>query len=78
MQIVLAHQTTSEVAMSRNQLLHPPRQSRLEFTSNTIDPRLSRAVGREVQALLAQLLVEIVRLDSDNDSQRGEHERQDS
>ncbi len=63
--------------MSRNQLLHPPRQSRLEFTRNTIGPRFSRAVDREVQALLAQLLVEVIRLESDNDPQGGEHERQD-
>ena len=63
--------------MSTNQHLHPPRQSRLEFTRNTISPRFSRAVEREIQALLAQLLVEVVRLESDNDSQGGQHERQD-
>ncbi len=77
MQIVLAHQTTNEVAMSRKQLLQPPWQGRLEFTSNTIGRRFSRAVDREVQALLAQLLVEVIRLESDNDPQGGEHERQD-
>ena len=62
--------------MSREQLLQPW-QNRLEFASNTIGPRFSRAVDREVQALLAQLLVEVIRLEADNDSQRGEHERQD-
>ena len=64
--------------MSTNQFLHPPWQSRLEFTSNRIGPRFSRAIDREVQALLAQLLVEVIRLESGNDSQGGEHERQDS
>ncbi len=64
--------------MSRNQLLHPPHQGRLEFTRNTLGPSFSRAVDREVQALLAQLLVEVVRLESNDELQGGEHERQDS
>ncbi len=48
--------------MSNQVLYPPPQQSRLEFTRNTLGPRFSRAVDREVQALLAQLLVEVVRL----------------
>lgn len=62
--------------MSKNHRLHP-RQRRIEFTRNTMGPRFSRAIDREVQALLAQLLVEVVRLESNNGLQRGEHERQD-
>ncbi len=63
--------------MNGNHLLHPPRQQALEFTRNRIGPRLSRAAFREVQTLLAQLLVEVVRREPENDTQRGEHERQD-
>lgn len=63
--------------MNENQLPHPPRQHRLEFTRNKIGPCFPRAVDREVRALLAPLLVEVVRLESDNDAQGNEDERQD-
>ncbi len=63
--------------MNRNPLFHLPGQQALEFTRNKMGPRLSRAVFREVEALLAQLLVEVVRNEAANDTQRGEHERED-
>ena len=50
--------------MNRDQLLHPPRQRRLEYASNKIGPRFSRAIKEEIQTLLAQLLVEVVRMES--------------
>lgn len=58
--------------------LYPTRQRRLEFTRNKIGPRLSRAVESEVQALIVQLLVEVVHQESENATQGGEDERQDS
>lgn len=62
--------------MNRDQLLHPPRQRRLEYASNQIGPRFSRTVKDEIQTLLAQLLVEVVRLESES-TQGDEDERQD-
>ena len=63
--------------MNKNQLPHPPRQQTLEFTGNQIGPHLTRAVYREVQALLVQMLVEVIGRESENDKEGGEYERQD-
>ncbi len=63
--------------MNRSQLFHPPGQQTIEITRNKMGPRLPRSALREVQALLAQLLVEVVRSETENDTQRSEHERED-
>lgn len=62
--------------MNRDQLLHPPRQRRLEYASNKIGPRFSRAISEEIKTLLAQLLAEVVRLESVS-PQGDDDERQD-
>ncbi|MCP3997254.1 MAG: hypothetical protein GY722_19675 [bacterium] len=63
--------------MNRNQLLHPPPQQTLGFTRNEVGRRLPPAAQREIQALLAQMLAEVVRSESENDTPRSDHERQD-
>ena len=61
--------------MNRTRLLRPPQQQTLGFARDEIGRRLPRATHREIQALLAQMLVEIVWMEIENE--RGEHERQD-
>ena len=60
--------------MNRMRLHRPLRQQTFDFTSHEIGSRLPRATYRKIQALLAQLLVEV--LEADNDTQRSEDERQ--
>jgi hypothetical protein len=62
--------------MNGNRPSHPAPQLRLTFLSNTIGPRFPRAVWSETQALLAQLLVGVVR--GETPLRGGEDERQDS
>ena len=62
--------------MARSTPVRTPRQKRLEFASNQVGPQFPPAIQREVQALLAQLLVQVVRLESDT-TQGEEDERQD-
>ncbi len=52
--------------MNKDSFLHPPRQRRLEFASNKIGPRFSQTIHNELQTLLAQLLVEVVRRESES------------
>jgi len=63
--------------MNRTRLLRAPRQQTLGFARDEIGRRLPRATHREIQALLAQMLVEVVRREIENDTERGKHERQD-
>ena len=68
---------TREETMNRTRLVHPPRQQTLGFTRDEVGRRLPRAAHREVQALLAQMLVEVVRVEIENEPEGGEHGRQD-
>lgn len=62
--------------MSGNQLARLPQQQTLAFSRNKISLHLPRAIRREIQALLAQMLLEVVCKESENETRRGEHERQ--
>lgn len=61
--------------MNGNRPSHPPRQVTLTFTRNTIGPRLPRTAWCDTQALLAQLLADIIR--EEIPQRGGEYERQD-
>ncbi len=60
--------------MNRIQHHRRLRQQTFDFASHEIGSRLPRTTYRKLQALLAQLLVEV--LEADNDTQRSEDERQ--
>lgn len=64
--------------MNRNRLRHSPQQQVLAITRNAIGPRIPETAYRETKALLVQLLVEVVSMESENGTKRSEYEREDS
>jgi hypothetical protein len=67
--------------MNRTRLLIPPRQQKLEFEQDDLWKRLSESAGSECQALVAALLVQVIRVETQHstptDPRRSEDERQD-
>lgn len=62
--------------MSESQLARLPQQQMLAFSRNKISLHLPRAIRREIQALLVQMLLEVVCEESETETRRVEHERQ--
>lgn len=54
-----------------------PRQQTLTFVRNTIGPGLPKVTYREIQDLLAQMLADVVRKESEPRSRGGGYERED-
>jgi len=64
--------------MNKNRPLRPARQRSLEFAAeDEVAPRLPETALREAQSLIAQLLLLVVRRESETQMRGDEHERQD-
>ncbi len=64
--------------MNRSQLAYATRQQTLEFARKESCPELPQTVCQEAQPLIARLLVDVVRRESEVKKERSENERQDS